>query len=156
MNPAIRLQPLKLITIAALDWRNGLEYALEAVHRLAQGGLHVDYTIVGSGEFLEAVVLARHEFGLDDRVKLLLTADDARIQALLRDAHAFLYPCVAPGAAHGLAMAVAARRPVIAFEQAEVAAALQGYSDVQWIPRRDVERLTDALKSLLNFPETSD
>ncbi|MCK6577926.1 MAG: glycosyltransferase [Anaerolineae bacterium] len=139
---------LRVITVAALDWRSGLEYGLEAVHRLTQRGTPAHYTIIGAGSFLEAVVVARREFALDGQVEILLNADEARVAEQVQQAEVFLLPCVAPGASHGLAAAVAIGKPVVAFDQAEVVAALRGYAAARVVPRRDTAALADALSAV--------
>jgi colanic acid/amylovoran biosynthesis glycosyltransferase len=60
--------PVRLITVARLHWKKGLEYTLEALAILRDKGVDFRYTIIGEGDDYERLVFAAHQLGLKDYV----------------------------------------------------------------------------------------
>ena len=52
-------QPLKIISVSRLAWQKGHEWAIDAVARVHQANIPIEYTIVGDGEYKEAVIFCR-------------------------------------------------------------------------------------------------
>ena len=135
---------LEIVTVADLDWRNGHEYALEAIRELIDRGVPVHYTIVGKGPFLEAVGFARRELRLMDDVELIL--DPRRGDEALQTADLFLLAAVADGSTHALNVALRAGVPAVCTDVASLVVN-EGFR-CRIVPRRDKIALADAIMQL--------
>ncbi len=60
--------PLKIITVARLHWKKGLEHTLDSLRLLKQKDIDFHYTIVGEGEEYERLVFAVHQLELRQQV----------------------------------------------------------------------------------------
>jgi len=136
-------QPLEIVTVADLDWRNGHEYALDAVRDLTDRDFAVHYTIVGNGTFLEAVGFARHEMGLTDVVDVIL--DPSRGREALQTADVFLLAAVSDGANHALQDALQAGIPCICTDAPVLESLSKDRHQCRIVPRRDKCAIAEAI-----------
>jgi glycosyltransferase involved in cell wall biosynthesis len=60
--------PIKILTVARLHWKKGLEYSLDALAILDQKGIDFRYTIIGEGEDYERLNFAAHQLGIKAKV----------------------------------------------------------------------------------------
>jgi colanic acid/amylovoran biosynthesis glycosyltransferase len=56
--------PLRIISVGRLAWAKGYEFALDAVARVRDAGIPVEYTILGEGPYEEALLFAAGQSGL--------------------------------------------------------------------------------------------
>lgn len=133
-------RPLRILTVASLDWRNGHEYALQAMSFLRTQGIPFRYRIVGTGPFLEAVAFARHELQLDDHVEFCQSSDMRSTQHF-DWADLFVCAAVSDGAVHGLAEAVGAGLPIVCSDAPRLLQGLGASGSCVIVPRRDSRAL---------------
>jgi colanic acid/amylovoran biosynthesis glycosyltransferase len=62
---------LRILTVARLHWKKGLEYSLEAMAVLKRLGISFEYTIIGTGDELERLLFAAHQLGLNEEVSFV-------------------------------------------------------------------------------------
>jgi glycosyltransferase involved in cell wall biosynthesis len=62
---------LRILTVARLHWKKGLEYSLEAMAVLKRLGISFEYTIIGTGDELERLLFAAHQLGISEEVRFL-------------------------------------------------------------------------------------
>jgi glycosyltransferase involved in cell wall biosynthesis len=67
-NLHISTDQLKIVTVARLHWKKGLELTIDALSILKKRGINFHYTIIGAGEEYERLVFAVHQLGLKDQV----------------------------------------------------------------------------------------
>lgn len=60
--------PVKILTVARLHWKKGLEYTLEALAILKKLGVQFQYTIIGSGEEYERLAFTAYQLNIQDLV----------------------------------------------------------------------------------------
>ncbi|MGY0392945.1 glycosyltransferase family 4 protein [Bizionia sp. KMM 8389] len=88
--------PLRLVSVARLHWKKGLEYTLEALAILQQQGIAFEYTIIGSGSERERLVFAAHQLGISasvifagkmapEAVKATLSQSDVYVQYSIQE-----------------------------------------------------------------------
>jgi len=140
---------LRLLTVAELDWRNGHEYALQAVRMLVDLGLEPEYRIAGSGPFLEAVAYARHQLGLEERVLLEPSPSRCRMRQLLAWADIFVLAAVDPGSEHNLDRALARGLAAVCTDVDDLPSGVASADRNVSVPRRDPLALADALAGLV-------
>lgn len=154
MTPTVNhsSNPIHILTIARLDWRNGHEFAIQAIHLLKGRGHAIQYSIVGDGEFLEAVAFARHELGLDDCVHLLLREDRERVAELLSQSDVFLLAAVAPDGDHALARAIQCDKTLVVTDLPQLQDLTKSISQkIHIVPRRDPVALANCLHKLITI-----
>jgi glycosyltransferase involved in cell wall biosynthesis len=73
---------LRILAVAPLSWKSGLEYGLHAVRLLLDRGVDCELRILGDGGYADAVNFARHQLGLESAT-LVLSAETQRLEPLL-------------------------------------------------------------------------
>jgi colanic acid/amylovoran biosynthesis glycosyltransferase len=76
-------EPIRILTVARLHWKKGLEYTLEALAILKENGIPFTYKIVGDGVELERLKFAAHQLGLADEVELLGKVSHEEVKRLM-------------------------------------------------------------------------
>jgi len=102
-----------ILTVASLDWRNGHEFALQALALLKMRDIRFNYQMIGNGPFLEAVGFACHDLGLKDNVQFILQPDHKELEQYYARADVYLLAAVACGADNGLVKAVEYNLPIV-------------------------------------------
>jgi colanic acid/amylovoran biosynthesis glycosyltransferase len=59
---------VKILTVARLHWKKGLEYTLEALYLLKKDGIKFHYTIIGDGIELERLMFTAYQLNIMDQV----------------------------------------------------------------------------------------
>ena len=145
-------RPLHILSVGRLEWKKGYEYALQAVRNLLDQGVHCEYRIVGSGEFLEAVAFARHQLGLEGVVNLVGAVSRSEVKIQMKWADVFLHAAVSEGFCNAVMEAQAMALPVVCTNadglRENVADGETGFV----VPRRDPRALAKKLALLARDP----
>lgn len=96
-HPAEFTSPIKMLSVARLHWKKGLDYTLEALSQLKQEGLRFEYRIIGAGPEEEALKFASHQLGLQDQVLFMGQLDSGQVKRELENAHIYLQYSVQEG-----------------------------------------------------------
>ena len=151
-RPIASGRPLRVVSVGRLEWKKGYEYALQAVKRVVDAGVPVEYTIVGDGKYREAVAYCRHELGLEAVVKLAGAVPPAEVREHLRRADVFLHAAVSEGFCNAVLEAQAMELPVVTSDAdglpENVEHGVTGYV----VPRRDPAALAEKLILLAGDP----
>ena len=148
--------PARVLTVARLVEKKGLEDLVRACGVLGRGGVGVRLDVVGDGPLrsaLEALALAER---VD--VRFLGTLDHDEVLACYQDAAVFALPCVvaATGDRDGLPTAVleamASAVPVVSTAVNGLAEAVLPERTGLVVPERDPHALAEALSRLLGDP----
>ncbi|MBN2117174.1 MAG: glycosyltransferase [Anaerolineales bacterium] len=137
---------IEILTIAALDWRNGHEFALQAMQILQDRGQDFQYKLVGDGDFLEATAFARHELGLQERVHIIRSASEKELDDLLRQADVFLLAAVSADGRHALVHAVEYDLPVVVTDIPQLLVDIPPDARYWVVSRRDPHAMADCLQ----------
>jgi colanic acid/amylovoran biosynthesis glycosyltransferase len=87
-------EPLRLVTVARLVEKKGVEHAIRAVARLVAVGVDVEYTIVGDGPLRGVLGQLIRELGLSERVRMLGPIAHAGVASILARSHVMVAPSV--------------------------------------------------------------
>ncbi|WP_418513636.1 glycosyltransferase family 4 protein [Corallibacter sp.] len=90
-------QPIRIVTVARLHWKKGLEYTLEALALLKKQGVLFHYTIIGSGEDYERLMFATHQFQLHDNVTFAGRLNPKQVRAKLNESNIYLQYSIQEG-----------------------------------------------------------
>jgi colanic acid/amylovoran biosynthesis glycosyltransferase len=139
---------LVVLTVARLHWKKGHEYGLQAIRALVDDGVGLEYRVVGTGPYADAVQACVDDLGLRRHVRLLGALPPAAVREELRGADVFLHPAVSEGFGNAVMEAQAAALPVVCTDadglRENVADGETGFA----VPRRDPQALAAALARL--------
>ncbi|HVR70440.1 MAG TPA: glycosyltransferase [Vicinamibacteria bacterium] len=156
--PAGPAEVSTLLCVAALKPYKGLSVLVEACRRLRNDGVAFRCELVGEGPErarLQSEILRAR---LQDRVRLAGALPQQEVARRLADATVFVLPSVvAPdgqmeGIPVALMEAMAAGRPVVASALSGIPELVTDGESGLLVPPADVERLVDALRTLLSDP----
>lgn len=152
-------EPTRLVTVARLVEKKGIDYAVDAVARLTRDGHAVEYDIIGDGPqriHLEQRIAAH---GLESRIRLLGWRQPNDVHALLDDAHILIAPSVTAsdgdqeGIPNALKEAMAMGLPVVATRHGGNAELVEHGVSGLLAPERDATALGACLAELIDMPE---
>jgi colanic acid/amylovoran biosynthesis glycosyltransferase len=151
-------EPVRLISVARLAEKKGLEYGIRAVGKMAGRGYHLEYRIVGDGPLrgrLEGIV--RRE-KLTDVVQILGWRHHEEVIRLLDEAHVLLAPSVtgADGDQEGIPVvlmeAMALGMPVVSTLHSGIPELVEDGVTGFLVPERDVDKLAEKMGFLAEHP----
>lgn len=146
-------RPLRILSVGRLEWKKGYEFALQAVKLLQDQGLHVQYRILGGGDYLEALAFARHQLGLKEVVEFLGAQPHQEVQRQMSWADVFLHAAISEGFGNAVLEAQAMQLPVVCSDadglSENVSHGVSGFVT----PRRDPQAMADKLALLARNPE---
>lgn len=101
-------EELRLMSVARLVEKKGIEFGIRAVARLAHDGVAATYDIVGDGPLRESLEKLTRDLELTDRVRFLGARPHSEITALMREHHILLVPSVtdAKGGKEGIPVVI--------------------------------------------------
>jgi colanic acid/amylovoran/stewartan biosynthesis glycosyltransferase WcaL/AmsK/CpsK len=151
--------PLRLLTVARLVEKKGIEYALRAVRQLDQEGMDLSYEVVGDGPLKQKLELQVEKLGLAERVRLVGAQSHAQVQQALDRANILLAPCVTArdgdqeGIPNVLREAMAVGLPVIATHHSGIPELVEDGVSGYLVPERDPAAIVRAVRHLADHPE---
>lgn len=152
--------PARLLTIARLVEKKGVEFAIRAVARLKEAGRRVVYTVVGDGPQrlkLEGLV---DDLGLRDSVRFAGALNHGDVLTFLKESHVFLAPSITAsdgdqeGIPNALKEAMAIGLPVVSTLHSGIPELVEDGVSGFLVPERDTEALADRLAVLVDHPDT--
>jgi len=105
--------PLQIICVARLIERKGQHHLIEAVKRLADQGIDVMLSLVGTGDSLDSYELLARELGVSDQVRFVGYVPREAITEHFSAAHVFALPSYNEGMAIAALEAMASGLPVV-------------------------------------------
>ncbi len=145
-------RPLRILSVGRLEWKKGYEDALEAIRRLRDAGISVEYRIVGEGSYREAIAYARHEMGLEESVSFLGPLPPAAIRREMLWADVFLHAAVSEGFCNAVIEAQAMELPVVCTDADGLPENVVDGETGFVVPRRNPEALARGLSRLAADP----
>jgi colanic acid/amylovoran biosynthesis glycosyltransferase len=151
----------KIVTIARLVEKKGVEYGVRAVAQLLSEYPQISYDIVGDGPLMGSLQGLVTELGVSDRIRFLGWKNSDEIEELLGAAHALLAPSVTAengdqeGIPVALMEAMAVGVPVISTFHTGIPELIDNEVSGFLVPERDVDLLKLRISSLIEHPEKS-
>ena len=149
-RPAAQPGKLELVTVARLNPTKGHHFALEAIKRVRDQGLDIQYAVAGEGPAREAIEAKVKELGLGSCVRLLGTLGENKVLELLQESDAFVLPSSGLGEAAPVSVmeAMAIGLPVVCSIIGGTADMISDDVDGFLIPQKDVTGLANAFEKL--------
>lgn len=140
---------VKLLTVARLHWKKGLEYALEACLNLKQRGIQFTYTIVGEGEEREKLTFLINQLGLKNEVTLTGKLSQKEVAAMLHESDIYLQPSIQEGFCNAVLEAQAAGLLCIVTDAEGLAENIL-HARTGWVvPKRNACELTNKIAEVI-------
>ena len=149
---------VRLVSIARLVEKKGLEYSIRAVARLAKINEDIEYTIVGDGPlkgYLQSLV---QELEVTDTVRMVGPKPQQQIIEILDKAHILIAPSVTDkmGDQEGIPVvlmeAMAMGLPLVSTQHSGIPELVENGVTGFLVPERNTEALFDKLKYLVENP----
>jgi len=143
----------RVVSVGALIWGKGYEYALVAVRELVERGVAVHYEIIGDGPERQRVLYTIDDLGLTEQVRLIGKLSPVEVRDRLQQAEAFLLSSHSEGISNAVLEAMACGLPVVTTDcggmREAVADGVEGFV----VPVRDPAAMAEALRKLAEDPD---
>ena len=152
-------EPVRLITVARLVEKKGIEYSLRALAKVREKQQNVCYDIIGEGPLREKLTAVVKGLGMDDVVSLHGAQNSDYVRQMMDKAHVFVLSSVtaADGDQEGtpvsLIEAQACGIPVVSSEHAGIGEVVLDHESGFLVPERDIDGLADRIQYLIEHPE---
>jgi colanic acid/amylovoran biosynthesis glycosyltransferase len=150
---------IRLLTVARLCEKKGLEYGIRAVAKIAKRHPDIEYNIAGDGPLKKELQDLINQLGVNEKVKILGFQIHDEIVKLFNDADIFLAPSVTSrdGDIEGIPVvimeAMARGLPVLSTFHAGIPELVQDGISGFLVPERDSGALADKLEHLVEHQE---
>lgn len=150
---------VRIVTIARLTEKKGIEYGIRAVAAIVQQGLNVEYTIIGDGGLRPQLAALIQELGVGEAVKLVGWKNQVEVVELLNQAQILLAPSVTArdGNQEGIPVvlmeAMAMGIPVVSTYHTGIPELVEDEISGFLVPERDVDALAAKLTELIQQPD---
>jgi colanic acid/amylovoran biosynthesis glycosyltransferase len=144
---------IRIVTVGALIWRKGYEYALLALKRLIESGSDATLTIVGDGPERDRILYTVSDLKLEERVTFTGSLPPEKVRDVLQDSHVFLLTSLSEGIANVVLEGMACGLPVVTSDAPGMREAVQDGEEGFVVPLRDAEAAASRLQDLIAHPE---
>jgi colanic acid/amylovoran biosynthesis glycosyltransferase len=151
-NDGSPARPIRILSVGRLEWKKGYEYAIGAARFLRDGGVQVEYRIVGQGRYLDALGLARHQLGMQGEVDFLGALPPSEVREQMRAADILLHSAVSEGFCNVVLEAQAMELPVVCSDADGLPENIVDGETGFVTPRRDAQALSEKLAVLARDP----
>lgn len=146
-------QALRLLTVARLHWKKGLEYTLEALAILKKAGIDFRYTLIGAGEEYERLAFAAHQLGIREQVDFAGKKPHDEVKVAMENADIYLQYSISEGFCNAVLEAQAMGLLCIVSD-AEGLPENVLHGQTGWVtPRRQPKLLALQIEQVLQLPQ---
>ena len=145
-------RPLRLISVARLEWKKGYEYAFQVVRQLLDQGIHCEYDIIGEGKYAGALYFARQQLGLTDVVQFWGSHSRYQVREALSQADLFLHTAVAEGFCYAALEAQSMQLPVVCSDADGLPENVAHEQTGFVLPRRNLSAMAEKVRLLAENP----
>lgn len=152
-------ETIRIVTIARLVEKKGIEYGIRAIAMLVQQHPKLEYLILGDGDLMATLQGLIHQLQMSRQVKLLGWKERQEIIQILNHAHILMAPSVtsrdgdSEGIPNVLKEAMAMGMPVVSTQHSGIPELVQDGISGFLVPERDAETLAEKLDYLISHPE---
>jgi colanic acid/amylovoran biosynthesis glycosyltransferase len=155
-NPVDR--PVRLLTVARIVEKKGIEFSIRAVAQLLREGYKLQYEIVGDGPLRWVLTKLARELGAENDITFTGAKDSSYVRQCMDQRDLFVLASVTAadgdteGAPVSLLEAQACGMPVISTHHAGIPEIVADGASGLLVPERDVAALAGALRRLIDNP----
>jgi colanic acid/amylovoran biosynthesis glycosyltransferase len=148
--------PVRLVSIGRLAPTKGIEYALDAIRKLLDEGVALQYHIAGDGPRRQELEDKAARLGLEAVVEFEGAVDRDRVVQILRDSDILIAPSVVAdsgqteGVPNVLKEAMACGVPAIGTQVGGVAELIEHGTNGFLVPQKDADAIADCIRAILD------
>lgn len=152
-------EKIKILTVARLVQKKGLEYSIRAVAKVLKKHPDVKYKIAGDGPLRSHLESLISESGVKEQVKLLGWQDQDEIKRLYQESHIFVLASVTArngdqeGTPTVLMEAQAQGLPIVSTLHSGIPEIVLDGQSSFLVPEQDVDALAERLEYLIEHPD---
>lgn len=149
---------IRLLSVARMNPKKGLCYALQAVARLIHAGRDIHFTILGDGPLRRNLEHQAVELGIGQDVSMPGMKPHKEVLAEINRSHIFLAPSVTAGNGdhegipNALKEAMATGMPVVSTYHSGIPELVKNGKTGFLVPEKNVDALEDRIRILLDHP----
>lgn len=150
---------IKIVTIARLVEKKGVEFAIRAVAKLMKTAPNVEYTIIGDGPLKQNLQELICQLNVGKAVQIFGWKQQQEVIEILNESHILLMPSVTAtnGDQEGIPVtgmeAMATGMPIIGTHHSGIPELIQDEVSGFLVPERDTEALVERLNYLVQYSE---
>lgn len=150
---------VKILTVARLTEKKGLEYSIKAVNKTIQKYPDIEYKIVGDGPLRNEINKLTNNLKISKKVKLIGWKSSKEVRKLMKNSHIFILSSVTAlnGDMEGIPVALmeaqASGLPVISTRYGCISEIVEDGKSGFLVPPENIEALTEKLTYLIEHPE---
>ncbi len=158
-RPFYRNRKIRILSIARLVEKKGIEYGIRAIAQLIRHGNDVSYTVIGYGPLKTDLKALIKELGIEDYVRFIGLKKQDRVIQYLRNADILLVPSVTAldGNQEGIPVvmmeAMSMGLPVVGTRHSGAPELITDGVSGFLVPERDADSLADRLEYLIERPD---
>jgi colanic acid/amylovoran biosynthesis glycosyltransferase len=141
-----------LVFVGRLSDHKAPGLLVEAAGQLQRAGIRFQLTFAGDGELRSDLEAAIARCNLGERVRIAGFSDEPAVRKYMREARALVLPSFAEGLPVVIMEAFALGRPVVSTFVAGIPELVEPGKSGWLVPAGSVERLTDALREVIEAP----
>ncbi len=151
-------RPVRLLTVARIVDKKGIEFSIRAVAQLLSEGYRLQYEIVGDGPLRGPLTKLAHELGAEKDITFTGAKDSSYVRQRMDQCDIFVLASVTAadgdteGAPVSLLEAQACGMPVVSTRHAGIPEIVADGVSGLLVPERDVSALAGALRRLIDNP----
>ena len=143
--------PTRILTVARLEWKKGLDYSIEACARLKAEGQEFYYTIVGEGRCYEQLSFMIHLLKLESCVFLVGRKSPSEVADLMWESDVYIQPSVSEGFCNAVLEAQAAGLLCIVSDAEGLPENVIDCKTGWVVPKRNLESLTEKIHEVIGM-----
>jgi colanic acid/amylovoran biosynthesis glycosyltransferase len=144
--------PVRLLTVARLHWKKGLEYTLEALAILRAKGINFQYSIIGEGEDYERLVFASYQLGIEDRVHFMGKVAHDAVRLEMEKADIYIQYSISEGFCNAVLEAQALGKICIVSDAEGLAENVLNGKTGFVLPKRNPQLLSETIETAMSLP----
>lgn len=143
---------LKILTIGRLEWKKGLEVAIDAMTLLKTWNIKFKYTIVGAGSEMDRLLFNRHQNKLAEQIQFVGVKRQDEIISIMKEHDVYIQPSLQEGFCNAV-LEAQANGLLCIVSDAEGLSENVLHNETGWVlPRGNPQILANKIREVMNLP----
>lgn len=144
---------IKIVSTGRLTWQKGFSQAIQAIKKIVEQGIQVDYSILGDGQEKEHLVYMVRNLGLDNHVHLKGLQTQEQVYKALSEADIYFHPSESDAIPVALMEAASMGKPIVASKVGGIPEAIENGVTGLLVPPYDIDEMIKSLLALIYNPK---